>query len=241
MKLGPKPIKCPYCGKWARSPEEVKKINHQVFKTSIIISIIMTFALIGCIIVPSMIENKILYPLPDFKADMKFSDFLLDENYTGHENCTITFMATGGYHYSDFNDLYIRLNFPDFCHINIIEIYPEITEEYYAYEGWYSQGVHHHIDDSTISFEFDPHLDGIEYRINLEITWDHFDVRCQKYESSLNHHEYHLYVLPDRHETFNHLTDFTLNGYSPEEYRFNMYINEEQVDWSPIWEGRSKW
>ncbi|GAG68007.1 unnamed protein product, partial [marine sediment metagenome] len=74
-----------------------------------------------------------------------------------------------------------------------------------------------------------------------EITWDYFDIGFQKYESSLNHHEYYPYVLPDKHETFNHLTDFTLNGYCSDEYKFNIYINEEEVDWNPIWEGRNKW
>ena len=238
MKLGPTPLKCPHCGKWARSPEEVKIRKHQSFKRIVIISIITVSVIIGCIIIPSLI-TKSLYPLADFKADMKFTDFLLDENYTGHENCNITFMAIGGYHYNDFNDLSIRLNFPDFCHIDVVKIHPEITD--YEYLGWYNSQGMHHIDYSTMDFEFDPHVDGVEYCINLKITWDYFDIRFQKYESSLNHHEYIDYVLPDQHETFNHLTDFHLNGYNPEEYRFNMYINEKQVDWNPIWEGRDKW
>lgn len=239
LKLGPKPLKCPHCGEWARSPEEVKKIRHKAslfaFKFAIVSIVIIMFV----ITVPSVIHNSVLYPLADFEADISFSDFSSDENGSCSEKCNITFMATGGYRYSDFNDLYIRLNFPDFCNVAIIKVIPNISavDYNYSYVGWYSGGIQHHIDYSTLEFCFDPYFDGVIYLISLEVIWDDFDVRANKYGSSLNHQDYWPYVLPDRHETFNHLTDFILNGYSPDEYRFDIYIEDVQADWYPIWEG----
>lgn len=57
MKLGPKPIKCPHCGEWARSPEEVKKINHQAFIFAIKWGVIGTILLFLFIVVIGLIVS----------------------------------------------------------------------------------------------------------------------------------------------------------------------------------------